>query len=76
LDSTIDSIEAPWGARIERELRAEFEVEDLVPYVVSLRLYEKVGELGLEPFNPPEPLPIIDEDESTLICWMLVDSED
>lgn len=75
LDSTIDSIEAPWGVRIERELRVEFEIEGLDPYVVSSRLYEKVAELGLEPFNPPEPLPIIDEDEIALVCWMLVDSE-
>jgi len=75
LDSTIESIEAPWGARIERELRTEFEVEELDPYVISSHIYRKVGELGLEPFRPPEPLPIIEEHEVELVCWMLVDSE-
>ena len=76
LDKTIDSVEAPWGARIERELRSEFETSGLDPYIVSSRLYEKVAELGLEPFSPPEPLPVIDEDEIALVCWMLVDSEE
>lgn len=78
LDRNIDSLEAPWGARIERELRAAFEIgeRELDPHAISSHLCEKIKELGLEPFSPPEPLPIIDEDDVQLVCWMLVDSAD
>jgi len=40
----------------------------------SAVLVEKVRELGLQPFVHPEPLPVIDEDEIVLICWMAVDA--
>lgn len=76
LDRAIDSVEAPWGGRIERELRTIIDEEGGDPWAVSLRLYEKVGDLGLEPFKPPDPLPIIDEEEIALVCWMLVDTEE
>ena len=29
-----------------------------------------VSELGLQPFQPPDPLPIIDREEVRLVCWM------
>lgn len=74
LDKVLDSLEAPWGIRIEREIRAVFDPESSDPYAVSEAIVEKVRELGLEPFIAPEPLPIIDEDEIMLICWMAPDS--
>ena len=43
------------------------------PLAASAVLVEKVRELGLQPFVQPEPLPVIDEDEVVLICWMAVD---
>ena len=43
------------------------------PHALSVRLAEKVRELGLQPFVAPEPLPVIDEDEVQLVCWMAVD---
>jgi hypothetical protein len=35
----------------------------------------KVKELGLQPFVQPDPLPVIEEDEIVLICWMAVNGE-
>lgn len=55
-------------------IRAIFDPESFDPYAVSEAIIEKVRELGLEPFIAPEPLPVIDEDEIMLICWMAVDS--
>ena len=31
-----------------------------------------VQQLGLKPFEAPEPLPPIDMDEVSLVCWMAV----
>ena len=73
LDTTIESLEAPWGVRIERAIKEVFDpgAEDGAP--ASAVLVEKVRELGLQPFIQPEPLAVIDEDEIALICWMAVD---
>lgn len=75
LHKVLDAIEAPWADRIVKQFRAVFDPESTDPYEVSKAIVEKVRELGLEPFIAPEPLPVIDEDEIMLICWMAVDSE-
>lgn len=75
LERTLDTLEAPWAGRIERQIRSIIEAEDKSPIVISRELVEKVHELGLEPFVPPQPLPVIAEDEVELICWMAVDTE-
>jgi hypothetical protein len=72
LDRTVEALEAPWGLRIERELRNTFNMIGTETYEKSKLVYEKVKELALEPFIPPEPLPPIDEDEVRLVCWLAV----
>ena len=42
--------------------------------VVSSALLERVRKLRLQPYKHLEPLPVIDEDEIALICWMAVDT--
>jgi len=74
LDAIIDSVEAPWGVRIEGSIKEVFDPEADDPRAASSALVEKVHELGLQPFVQPEPLPVIDEDEITLVCWMAVDN--
>ena len=74
LDRIIESVEAPWGVRIERALRDVFDHEAKDSLMASAALVEKVRELGLQPFVQPQPLPPIDEDEITLVCWMAVDA--
>lgn len=36
----------------------------------SLALVEGIERIGLEPFHAPEPLPPIQPEDVTLICWM------
>ncbi len=73
IDEAIEALEAPWGRRQEKALREVLDRERLEPQEISALLIEKVHELGLQPFIQPEPLPVIDEDEIHLICWMAVD---
>ncbi|NQT48495.1 MAG: helicase [Chloroflexi bacterium] len=72
LDRTVEALEAPWGLRIERELRNTFNMPGAEVREKSKLVYEKVKELALEPFIPPEPLPPIDKDEVRLVCWLAV----
>ena len=68
----MDAIEAPWGMRIERQIREVFDDGHSSEKSNSKALIEKVRELGLQPFKAPEPLPPITEDEISLVCWMIV----
>jgi hypothetical protein len=43
--------------------------------VASAALVERVRELGLQPFVQPEPLPPIQAEDVTLVCWMAVEAE-
>jgi hypothetical protein len=72
LQETVEAVEAPWGRRYERELREIYEDESLGPIEKSRELVEKVEDLGLQPFEAPDPLPPIEEDEVKLVCWMVV----
>jgi len=74
LDHTVDAIEAPWGAKIAKQLRAVLDSEDLDAQGISQALVQKVRELGLRPYEPPQPLPVIDEDEIQLVAWMGVEA--
>ena len=67
----IESVEAPWGRRYERELR-EIYNQEIDPEQKTSELVEKIRDLGLQPSEPPEPLPLIEEDEVQLVCWLAV----
>jgi hypothetical protein len=71
LDRLIEAIEAPWGIRIEKQIREA--LESGTETATSAELAKKVKELGLEPFKPPEPLPPILMEDVALICWMAVE---
>ncbi len=75
LEKTIASVEAPWGRRYERELRDVFD-RDLDAVEKSRQLIAKIEDLGLQPFEAPEPLPPIQKDEVKLVCWMVVAPEE
>lgn len=68
INKTIESIEAPWGVRIERVLKGV--MEGLTGTAASDAIVEKVGLLGLQPYKAPDPLPPIEEEEILLVCWM------
>ena len=71
LDRLIEAVEAPWGVRIEKQIREA--MESATGASASAAIAQKVRELGLEPFRPPEPLPPIDLDDVALVCWLAVD---
>ena len=73
LDLLVEAIEAPWGLRHERAIKEVFDPEAEDPYVASAALVEKIREMGLQPFQQPDPLPPIQEEDVMLICWMAVD---
>lgn len=75
LENIIKSIQAPTGKRYGREFREIYEDKDLTAREKSAQFVEKVEELGLQPFEAPDPLPRIEEDQIKLVCWMVVAPE-
>jgi hypothetical protein len=73
LISLVESLEAPWGVRIEKVIREA--MEGLTGQAASASIADKVKLLGLQPYRAPDPLPPIEEDEVSLICWLAVDSD-
>jgi hypothetical protein len=76
LEETVAAVEAPWPRRYERELRAVFTDESLGPLAKSEALIETIEDLGLQPYEAPEPLPeLVDAEEVKLVCWMAIVGE-
>ena len=69
LHRLLDTIEAPYDTRTQGMMRKTLdeheEVGDRVRAVIAL-----VGELGLQPPPPVDPLPDIEEDDVNLVTWM------
>lgn len=76
VDRAHDALAAPWEVRIENLLKDEIDLDSDDPESTSRALIEMVDELGLEPYEPPEPLPVIEEEDVQLICWMAVAGTD
>lgn len=74
-EELIDSLGAPWPQQYEREMREVVRDENLDGEEKARRIAEKADDLGLQPYDAPEPLPPIREEEVKLICWMAVAPE-
>lgn len=72
LEELLKAVEAPWGQRYAREVRSAFEGAG-TPEARSLAVVAKVRELGLQPYVMPKPLGVVELDEVSLVCWMVVD---
>jgi hypothetical protein len=70
LNRFIESIEAPWGIRIEKQIRDAH--DSGTGSDASAAIAETVKRLGLEPFKAPDPLPPIDLEDVRLVCWIEV----
>ena len=70
IDKAVESLEAPWGVRIEKVIREAMESSSGA--AASEAIIEKVRLLGLQPYKPPAPLPPIEEEDIELVCWMSV----
>ncbi len=51
-------------------LRQWFESGDMEPSARVTALIERILETGLEPSEPPPPLPPIELEDVELVCWM------
>jgi superfamily II DNA/RNA helicase/phosphatidylserine/phosphatidylglycerophosphate/cardiolipin synthase-like enzyme len=71
-----EAVGAPLSRREQREFREIYEDEGLSPVEKSDQFVDKVEELGLEPFENPDPKPRVREEDIQLICWMVVSPED
>ena len=76
LERALDALAAPSASHEQAQLREVFDDERSAPATRAIRLLEKIEELGLEPYQPPEPLPPIGIDEIHLVCWMGVETGD
>ena len=72
----LDVVETPWSRREENQLRAAWNAECDSSAAQALSLIEVVEETGIEPFEPPQPLLPIEQDEVNLICWMAISAQE
>jgi hypothetical protein len=70
IDRLVETLEAPRGQRIERELRRIFTPDTAQGAETTRVIAKKVPEQGLQPRKAPEPLPVIDLEEVELVVWM------
>jgi len=68
LDQISGALEAPWGARTENRIREA--LGETPNAAAALRIVQAVKELGLKPYQAPEPLPPIEIEEISIVCWM------
>ena len=75
----LDILESPWPRREQNELRARFKSKEdpdrSERYTLSHELVEYTLDTGLEPSQPPEPLPLIEPHDIKLLCWMAIECE-
>lgn len=71
IDELVDSLEAPYGNRIQKLIRdAMRSVDD--PRQSAAAVARVAEEQGLQPAEAPEPLPVITVDDIHLVCWQAV----
>ena len=74
VNRALDILESPWPRREEIMLRRWFEDQDLDGAALSASLIKQITASGLEPVEPPQPLPPISSDEIQLLCWLGIEA--
>ncbi len=74
VNRALDILESPWPRREEIMLREWFETKEHEGAALSQLLVERILDTGLEPVEPPQPLPPITLEDIELLCWMGIDS--
>lgn len=70
-DELVQALSAPYPPRIQALFRAILRTDATDEHKAN-RIAEEAERLGLRPSAPPEPLPIITQEDVHLICWMAV----
>ena len=71
----LDILESPWPRREEIMLRGWYQSNEHKGSAHSRFLIDQINETGLEPAEPPLPLPPIHRDDIELLCWMGIEPD-
>ena len=71
IDRAVDTLSAPCPKRTVRRFRQAMN-DSTEPVVQARNILAVIKELGLEPYEPPKPLPQITEDDVHLVVWLAV----
>lgn len=75
----LDILESPWPRREQTMLREWFKAANYQDqpkdHELSYDLVNNVLNTGLQPSQPPPPLPLIEKDDIKLLCWMAIECE-
>lgn len=67
----VNALEAPYGPKIQRVVREAIRSSDRAREQ-AVAIAAAVGDLGLQPSPPPEPLPVISIEDVHLVCWTAI----
>ena len=71
IERLVEAIEAPYAARIQKVIRDAMRDEEQ-PARQAVAVARAAKELGLEPSQPPEVLPVIGPEDVHLVCWLAI----
>lgn len=71
-DNLVARLKAPYGPRVQRQIRDILNGRDATDEGKVEALYEIVNRLGLTPPSPVQPLPPITADDINLVCWTAI----
>ena len=71
IDRALDTLGAPYPERTVRRFRQAMNAAT-EPVVQARNILAAIRELGLEPYEPPEPLPQITEGDVHLVVWLAI----
>ena len=75
IERALDILESPWPRREEIMLREWFEANGRAGRIQSSFLIDQIIESGLEPTEPPDPLPPVSREDIELLCWLGIEPD-
>ena len=70
IDRVIDTLQAPYPERILRTFRMALSTGDAA--MQAELVVRVIDDLGLQPYEAPEPLPDITDEDLNLVCWIAI----
>ena len=69
VDGAMNSLNAPYPERTVRTIRAAMATSD-DPTAQAREIIRVINALGLEPYEPPKPLPEVTREDVHAVCWL------
>ena len=70
IDIAVEKLEAPLTNNRIKIIRNALKRHPDNPTEQATHLLQVIEDLGLEPYKPPQALPVIDKDDVHLVCWL------